>query len=176
MTGVFSLLGFAAHLYAVEKDLALAEQAILAELAVLVRDNAREAIGTYKYGWPQLAESTQKDRATKGYPENEPLLRTGELRNSIMIHLERHRALVGSNSDIAVYQELGTSRIPPRSFLLSSAMQATKEIAPIAKKYLRAAFRGDGMHASGVHEMMRAIHLVVEIAKEVYRTGKRMAK
>ena len=26
-------------------------------------------------------------------------------------------AQVGSNSDIAVYQELGTARIPPRSFL-----------------------------------------------------------
>jgi hypothetical protein len=76
-------------------------------------------MGTYDYDWPQLAESTQRERERLGFAANEPLLRTGDLRESIEYTvLPREAAVeIGSNDKIAVYQELGTSRIPPRSFL-----------------------------------------------------------
>jgi hypothetical protein len=90
---------------------------------------AKAAIGTYTYGWKQLAESTQTERASLGYPPNEPLLREGDLRNSIESQAELTmlgaEGVVGSSSMIAVYQEMGTSRgIPPRSFLGESLMRS----------------------------------------------------
>lgn len=95
---------------------------------------AREAIGTYRYGWPELAASTQKDRTSKGYPADEPLLRRGDLAASIEHRSELTGAgaegLLFSEDKIALFQEMGTHRgIPPRSFLFKSLWLATPEIA-----------------------------------------------
>jgi hypothetical protein len=72
--------------------------------------------GTYQPGWPQLAESTLKDKADKGFPVPSPLKRTGEMAESYKKELElaEFAVVVGSPSKIALYQEMGTSRIPPR--------------------------------------------------------------
>lgn len=102
--------------------------------ARIVQDEAKHEIGVYQaaagpFGaWPDLADATKKDRSTKGYPENEPLLREGNLRDSIERTHNEHEAEVGSNSDIAVYQEIGTQRIPPRSFLGHAAIVKEKEV------------------------------------------------
>lgn len=96
----------------------------------IVEEEAKDVIGTYRYNWPQLAESTQADREHKGYPPNEPLLREGTLRDSIehtVIPIES-AGYVGSNNKIAVYQELGTNSIPPRSFLEGAARAKEGEI------------------------------------------------
>jgi phage gpG-like protein len=97
--------------------------------AVIIEGEAKAVIGTYKYGWTELADSTKRDRERKGFPPNEPLLRTGELRDSIEHSAGVETAYVGSNLNIAVYQELGTSRIPPRSFLMGAAVHKGKEAA-----------------------------------------------
>lgn len=96
----------------------------------IVEAEAKDVIGSYRYNWPQLAESTQAERGRLGFPENEPLLRTGELRDSIEHTVIEHESAgyVGSNSMIAVYQELGTSRIPPRSFLAGASRAKEEEI------------------------------------------------
>jgi hypothetical protein len=100
-------------------------------LMVLVEAQAREAIGTYNYGWKPLALYTQIDRVAHGYPADEPLLRTGELAASI-----KHKAelapggaegVVYSDDKIALFQEMGTIRIPPRSFLYKSMWLSTIE-------------------------------------------------
>lgn len=101
---------------------------------------AKQAIGTYEFGWPQLAASTQADREAKGYPANEPLLREGELRASIESQTELTpygaEGVVGSASMIAVYQEMGTSRgIPPRSFLGESIKRSDPLIAETFGKF-----------------------------------------
>jgi hypothetical protein len=93
----------------------------------IVETEAKRVIGTYDYGWPELAESTQADRVRQGCLADEPLLRTGDSIEHTII--SDHEAQVGSNNDIAVYQELGTSRIPPRSFLAQAAVHAEKEVA-----------------------------------------------
>lgn len=90
---------------------------------------AKEAIGTYAFGWPQLAASTQADRTAQGYAANEPLLREGPLRGSIehetTIELYGAAGVVGSSDIVALYQEMGTSRgIPPRSFLGEALMRS----------------------------------------------------
>jgi hypothetical protein len=99
-------------------------------LMVAVAAQAKEAIGTYTYGWPELAASTQADRVKKGYPADEPLLRTGALAASIEhraeLSPEGAEGLVFSEDKIALYQEMGTDRgIPPRSFLFKSLWLAT---------------------------------------------------
>lgn len=105
-------------------------------LMVVVAAQAKEAIGTYRYGWPELAASTQADRVRKGYPADEPLLRTGEMAASIEYKAELSGygadGLVFSGDIVALWQEMGTSRgIPPRSFLFKSMWLATPEMSRI---------------------------------------------
>lgn len=84
---------------------------------------AQSYLGQYQpasppYGpWAPLADFTVRDRVARGYPPDEPLLRTGELRDSISGRVDGRSAVIGSGSRIAFWQELGTSRMPARPFL-----------------------------------------------------------
>ena len=49
--------------------------------AEMIEKEAKRPIGTYDAGWQPLAESTKRDRVAKGFAEDEPLLRTGEMRD-----------------------------------------------------------------------------------------------
>lgn len=85
------------------------------------------------------------------------------------------RAAVGSNEETAVWQELGTRTIPPRSFLMNSALYGHKELGKIARKYIRSAWTSAGRDNEILH-LLHAIKLLLEIAHEVIKVGKRMAK
>lgn len=87
----------------------------------------RENIGQFE-AWKELAPSTKSERERLGYPPNEPLLRSGGLRDTIKSEVKGLTAVIGSDSDIMVWQELGTSRIPPRSALGTEAYNAKHEI------------------------------------------------
>lgn len=72
---------------------------------------AQAAIGTYEYGWPQLADSTiaRKERG------DTPLLETGAMRDSGYVDV--HGAMgvtVGFSDPKLHYHEWGTKHIPPR--------------------------------------------------------------
>lgn len=133
----FSLLGFAAHLAASVVEMDHETNKAVKHAAELLEKEAKAVIGEYQAqagpfaAWADLAESTKEDRTSKGYPADEPLLRDGALRASIEHTAKGHEAVVGSNSDIAVYQEMGTSRIPARSFLGGTAFRKSHEIAHI---------------------------------------------
>lgn len=128
------------------------EQLALEKAAKLVEKRAKEKIGEYQdqagpfIAWPELAESTKADRARQGFPEDEPLLRTGEMRDSIEHTVGNGEAQVGSNSDIAVYQELGTQHIPPRSFLGGAVVDEMDRIIKIVGEDAVAALVGKGVH------------------------------
>ena len=118
-----SLAHLAAHLGTVivaEREM---ERKALERCAKLVEKHAKAKIGEYQpesgpfAAWAELADATKSDRTRQGYSEDDPLLRTGALRDSIGHTVKDSEAQVGSNSDIAVYQELGTTSVPPRSFL-----------------------------------------------------------
>jgi len=91
-----------------------------------IEETAKEEIGVYQpaYGpfdaWAPLAESTKADRVRQGYSEDEPLLRSGELRDSIQSEIVGLAAIVGTKSEIGLWQEVGTSNIPPRHFIGTS--------------------------------------------------------
>jgi hypothetical protein len=130
-----NMLDFAEHLAVVAIAVEITEKEILEYGAKVIEKRAKEKFGEYQQqvgpfiAWPELAESTKADRTAQGYPEDEPLLRSGETRESIEHTVDRHEAQIGSNSDILVYQELGTQHIPPRSTLGGAAAEKSKEIA-----------------------------------------------
>ena len=127
-----SLEAFAAHLAAIQLETFHAMKHGLEKVAEQVEKTAKEEIGTYQEGigefdaWEQLADRTKEDRLRKGFTENDPLLRTGELRDSISHQVHDLEAAIGSDSDIAVYQEMGTAKIPPRPFL-GTAVEHNKD-------------------------------------------------
>ena len=127
----FNLSSFAKFLE--EIGIEEAEKRALELGCEIIEAEAKRVIGTYDYGWQQLAEATRADRARQGYPENEPLLRTGEMRDSIghTILIPGKLGEVGSNNPIAVYQELGTATIPARSFLAGAAAAKGQECADV---------------------------------------------
>lgn len=137
----YSLLGFAAKLTAITVALETGRHHALEEAAKLVETEAKRVIGTYDYGWPELADATKEDRNRKGYADNEPLLRDGALRDSIEHKVvSREEAQIGSDSDVAVAQELGTATIPPRSFLAGAAAHKEKEVVEILGHHTVRAF------------------------------------
>ena len=133
---------------------ALSERKALSKAAGIVQRHAKRKIGKYQpeagefVGWAELADSTKSDRARKGFSEDQPLLRTGELRDSIQVAMSTDgtEAQVGSNSDIAVYQELGTKFMPPRSFLGGAMAEKLDEVKAIIGGSVKAALLGEEVH------------------------------
>lgn len=146
-----SLAAFAIHLQEVAIAEAVAQRAALSKAAKMVEKRAKKKIGQYQdqvgpfIAWPELAEATKADRLRQGFTEDNPLLRTGDMRDSIshVISLDGMEAAIGSDSDIAVYQELGTEHIPPRSFLGGAAAELAPKIAELAGKAATMALMGE---------------------------------
>jgi phage gpG-like protein len=125
---MISLLRFVEVLTRVAVHVDLEGHHALERAGQLVEDTAKEAIGTYAFGWPPLKPETIA-RKTTG---DSPLLETGALRDSIgHTVIGNHRCEVGSNDPKAEYHELGTATIPPRSFLVSAAMEKEAEVVKL---------------------------------------------
>jgi HK97 gp10 family phage protein len=133
-----NLLQFIAHLAGASMRIERETNKALERAARLVEAEAKAAIGDYQpeaapfAAWAQLADVTVAEKEKLGYaPPDNPLLRTGELRDSIDHAVGDKEAVVGSNSPVAEYQELGTRHIPPRSFLGGAAVRKGPEVAEI---------------------------------------------
>jgi HK97 gp10 family phage protein len=90
----------------------------------------QEAVGPFP-AWKQLSEYTMNDKLEKGYVFNEdynPLLRTGELRDSYKQKTFMREAQIGSKDPVAKYHEFGTSRMPARPVLGPALYQNEKFI------------------------------------------------
>ncbi len=119
-----------------------AEHRALERATQMVQVEAKRVMGTYDYGWVPLAQATVDDRLRQGFSPDEPLLRTGELRDSIERTIVSGEGYVGSNSMVAVWQELGTKNIPPRSFLMGAAVAETPAILEVVGREAEAAIMG----------------------------------
>lgn len=132
---MMNLDAFLRHVAGLSADARRAQQAGLHEAADTIADAARAKIGEYQGAagpfpaWRQLAESTREDRERKGFSPNDPLLRTGEMRDSIETAVGADHAAIGSNSEVAVHQELGTKTIPPRPFLGPAGFENAERVA-----------------------------------------------
>ena len=74
---------------------------------------------------------------------------------------------VGSNDDVAVYQEFGTSRIPPRPFLMGAAMRLEPDIHKLFKRAVMAIVLGKGLHSSEMAELLHLLHTIKHVGHAV---------
>lgn len=154
MTSIMSLLEFAQLLPHLAAEAVVAEAHALEHAAKIVEKEAKDAIGHYQeasgpfVSWAELSDVTKLDREHQGFPENEPELRTGGLRDSIEHTVGAslsgpHSAEIGSNSDIMVWQELGTVHMPPRSILGGAAARKEEEVVEVLGGAVVAALIGE---------------------------------
>jgi len=135
---------FVEHLAALEVAEALAARRALSQCAKIVEKRAKDKIGEYQQqagpfvAWAELAESTKRDRERQGYPEDEPGLRSGEMRDSVghVLSTDSLEAQIGSNDDKMVFFELGTSKQPPRSVLGGAMADELHKIGEVLEKSL----------------------------------------
>lgn len=123
-------------------------EAGLGHAAKIVQSDAKNRIGEYQEGtgpfpaWKPLAESTERQKELLGYGRDEPLLREGDLRESIVTEHNAMEAVVGSKMPIAKYQEFGTDAIPPRPFIGPAAFQNQGKIARTIGEFAMAGIAG----------------------------------
>jgi HK97 gp10 family phage protein len=133
-----SMAKFAEHLVMMSAGgFALAMHSSMSAIGALVEARAKEEIGEYQpavgpfQAWPELAQATKDDRVRQGYSENDPLLRTGELRDSVSHESAGLEVAIGSTSDVMVYHEFGTSKMPARPVLGTAAFSSKDKIMEI---------------------------------------------
>jgi len=130
-----------------------AARAALTEGAQLVKKTAQEKIGEYQPAagdlpaWAPLSPVTQADRVAKGFSPDNPLLRTGALRDSIEIRpVTEDDVLVGvfdpemetiaGAMEYGYYNVRAQTPVPPRSFIRGSAFELARPIGEsIGKAY-----------------------------------------
>jgi len=151
-----SFAEFATFLGALVLQERKAETRALETVARLLQSRAKAKFGEYQpeagpyVSWAELAESTKAERVRLGFPENEPLLRRGDLRDSIERQVELGETQVGSNDDIMVLQELGTARMPPRSVLGTTAVENAEEVVRIIGERVYLTLAGQGVFGGAV--------------------------
>jgi hypothetical protein len=112
---------------------------VLGEFATVIKEDAQGRLGHYQDGWAPLAPATQADRERQGYAPDEPLLRSGALRDAITVREDGADFLVGIPADsdqaaIGRAQERGTLAIPPRPFIVPAAEAHAAEIGAAVGK------------------------------------------
>lgn len=144
-----SFLEFATFLGDVVVHELEAEHLALEAAAKVIEKRSKEKIGEYQaqiadfVAWAELADATKDDRVRQGYSENEPGLRSGEMRDSIEHQVDHSEANIGSNDDHLVYFELGTQHQPPRSVLGGAAAEKADEVAEIIGTAVELALVGE---------------------------------
>ena len=132
-----SVTAFILHLAKVEVAVHAAARHALDKAAQVIEKDAKGQLGHYQAdagpfnAWAELAESTQRERERLGFAPNDPLERTQALKNSISREVQGSEAVVGSTSDVMVWQELGTAKIPPRPVLGPAAFKNKDRIEAI---------------------------------------------
>lgn len=152
-----TLLAFAELLERAAAEQPEAEKRGLDDAGKVVEDAAKSYIGHPQHAvgpfpaWAPLSEATEYGFwhpiahmyipgkvSDLGYPPNTPLLRDGDLRDSIKHAVVGRAVHVGSDNPVALWQELGTPGahypIPPRSFLARAMfVEGRKAVAAIAE-------------------------------------------
>lgn len=106
-------------------SLPAAQHAALAEGAEIILREAQSYPGAYQTGWASLQPETITHKANG----DTPLLESGGMRDSYGAKVvDAHHAAVGSDDEKAVWQELGTPRIPARPVLALAGVAKEAEV------------------------------------------------
>jgi phage gpG-like protein len=145
-----------------------AKHLALDAIGQMIETEAKRVIGTYTFNWPQLQAATQREREREGFEPNAPLLRTGELRDSISHQVVSDDEVeIGSDSKVALFQEFGTSTIPPRPFLMPSAIYLLEggAIQEVISEIIGSALAGEYLDHATLHLIVDALKDLGEAAK-----------
>lgn len=155
-----SFAEFAGHLLTLQVTEAAALRKGLDLVGTVVEGTAKAEIGFYQgavgefAAWEPLADSTEQEKARLGFEPDAPLLRTGELRDSIGHEVGGLEVVIGSTSDVMVYQELGTATIPPRAVLGPAAVHNQERIERIlGAAAIAGLIGGDRIHEALGYDM-----------------------
>lgn len=98
---------------------------------------ARDMLGTYQPDWPALSPETLKQ-----WPSDTPLLRWGNLRNSIDYSVDESALTVtlGTDDPMGMAHEIGSSTEPPRPYLSPAVAQAARELPMALRRAIDVAF------------------------------------
>lgn len=118
-----SLKDFLDILPTLERQVNEAVHRQLIEIAPQIVETAQAKIGHYQDGWPPLAASTQQERERLGFTPDDPLLRTGELRDSYDAIVTANQITIGNTSPKADPLENGSATIPPRPVTLPAVYE-----------------------------------------------------
>ena len=127
-----------------------AREAGLHQGAELLAATARDIVGSYQREdmgnippWPELADSTKTDRLRQGFTENDPGLRTGEMRAVYEARTTDKPGIVLGNPDpVALWFEEGTVRQPPRPVIAVALFRKQKTITERIASRFTAALAG----------------------------------
>lgn len=151
---------FAGHLLELQVTEALALHKALDAVGGLIESTAKSEIGFYQgavggfAAWEQLADSTEQEKVRLGFEPEAPLLRTGELGESIGHEVDALEVVTGSVSDVMVYQEIGTPTIPPRAVLGPAAIHNESRIkAILGAAAIAGLVGGDRIHEALGYDM-----------------------
>ena len=136
----FTLVGFVGFLGTLRLEMDHANHEALDRAGQIVRDEAQRVIGTYDYNWTPLAPSTLARKAA-----DTPLLETGEMRDSVEYRADHATAEIGSDMDKAIWQELGTVKIPARSFLAGAMQHEAHHVVDTIGRVITAHLTGGGI-------------------------------
>lgn len=143
-----SILDFVTKLAEIEAEIELGQRSVLERAARRVQQEAKREIGHYQQAagpfpkWPKLADKTVEEKTRLGFaPPDNPLKRTGEMRDSIGYHVndEGTEAEIGANGVVPVVQELGAPArgIPARDFLGRAVVRKAPEFVADAAEMLK---------------------------------------
>lgn len=155
-----SMAHFAEYLLKATAGEAIALHEGLEKCAKLVEKTAKEEIGEYQAAagpfpaWAELADSTKEERVRLGFTEDDPLLRTGALRDSITHETNGLEAVIGSTSPVMAYMEFGTATIPARPAIGPAAYRNKERIQSIiGAAAISGYFAGVPIHPNLGYEM-----------------------
>lgn len=167
----FNSLGqFASYLLTRAVATAVALQTANEAIGAHVEKVAKGEFGTYQNAvgpfpaWAELAEATKDERLQQGFSENDPLFRSGELRDAVTHDASPLEAIIGVKSgtahssngqggstedigNIMISHEFGTSKMPARPVLGPAVFQSKATI----QKIVGAAVVSGLIGASPVH-------------------------
>ncbi|NHN93636.1 hypothetical protein [Acetobacter sicerae] len=156
MSQEFTIAGFAALLGEMTLKADEATHHALTKAAKIVQAEAKSEIGHYQGeiggfpAWAELADSTKEDRLRRGFTENDPGLRSGEMRDSIETTVHDHEATIGSDDDKLVYFELGTVKQPPRTVLAGALIRKEDDVVKEIGSTFVGRLTGVGVHGGAL--------------------------
>lgn len=150
-----SVTDFLTHMSVVHQRIERHTERGLERVAKVLAKDMRQQIGHYQPAvgpfpsWDALSPTYEARKVAAGFKAGAPLLRTGEMRDSIGHEVKGDQAVIGAKDPKAIAHELGTAKIPPRPFIGPAVFRNRKLIEQILGDALRDGVLGGELTDAG---------------------------